>query len=62
MSELVSVGTGRGLTVLVISEEVDEHPLASVTVTETLCPLVSVLVVNAGEEPLCTLVPLILKL
>jgi hypothetical protein len=61
-SELVSVGVGKARTVLVIPVDVAWHPLAFVTITSTICPLVSVLVVYVADTPLCTLVPFTLKL
>jgi hypothetical protein len=45
LSELERVGTGRGLTVFVIEDDVAEHPFASVTMTETICPFTRELVV-----------------
>jgi hypothetical protein len=51
MSELASVGTGRGLTVFVMLADVDEQPFPSVTMTETACPFVRVLDVNVGDDP-----------
>jgi hypothetical protein len=61
-SELVSVGTGKAFTVLVIPAEVDEQLLASVTITLTTCPFVKELVVYVDEAPFCTLIPPTLKL
>ena len=61
-SELVSVGVGNELTVFVIPADVAEHPFEFVTITSTVCPLVSVLVVYAVDVPVCTLDPPTLKL
>jgi hypothetical protein len=61
-SELVRTGTGNAFTVLVIPAEVAEQPFSLVTITLTTCPFVSEPVVNAGDEPFCTLVEPILKL
>jgi len=61
-SELVRVGTGKGFTVFVIPEEVDEQLLASVTITLTTWPFVRELVVYVVEAPFCTLTPATLKL
>ena len=61
-SELVSVGVGKAWTVLVIPEEVAEHPLEFVTITSTIWPLVSDVVINVFEVLFWMLVPFILKL
>ena len=61
-SELVSVGAGKAWTVLVIAEEVAEHPLEFVTITSTIWPLVSDVVINVFEVLFWILVPFILKL
>jgi hypothetical protein len=61
-SELVSVGVGSARTVLVIPVDVAEHPFAFVTITSTIWPVVSVLVVYVADAPFCTLALLTLKL
>jgi hypothetical protein len=40
-SELISVGDGKGLTVLDIPADVATHPFEFVTTTSTTCPFVS---------------------
>ena len=61
-SGLESVGAGKVYTVLVIAEEVAKHPLEFVTITSTIWPLVSDVVINVFEVLFWTLVPFILKL
>ena len=58
----VAVATGKAKTVLVIPAESTVQPPVPVTITSTIIPLVSVVVVYVVDIPFCTLVPLILKL
>jgi hypothetical protein len=51
-----------GSTVTTIVEEVLLQPAALVTMTSTIWPLVSVVVVYVVDAPFCTLVPFTLKL
>ena len=50
-SELMRVGLGRGVTILDIPAEVPEQLPAFVTITSTICPFVSEVVVYVIEAP-----------
>ena len=45
-----------------IPDDVAEHPFSPVTITSTICPFVSVLVVKVFDAPFCLLTPPTLKL
>jgi hypothetical protein len=60
-SELVIEAVGSGLTTFVIGAETPEHPFEFTAITSTVWPFVRALVVYVFDTPLCTLLPLTLK-
>jgi hypothetical protein len=58
----VIIMNGRIFTKFVITGDTETHPVALVTITSTVWPFVSELVVNVEDPPFCTLTPPSLKL